>query len=143
MEIKYHKKIDVLWSHIDSNFHVRHSVYYDWGATVGLSYLIENGMSPRILLRHGIGPVFLREECVFKQEIQFEDKIEFQSFFVKLKPDLSHWTLKHEIWKNSNTICAVITVDGAWINMRTRKFTTLPESFREGINVRDLLMEAG
>jgi acyl-CoA thioester hydrolase len=29
---QYSKKIDIRWSDIDANFHLRHSVYYDLGA---------------------------------------------------------------------------------------------------------------
>lgn len=131
--------MEVLWSNLDPNFHVRHSVYYDWGASAGLSFLIEKGLGPKILLNHNIGPVFLREECVFKREIHYEDEIEIQSCFLKFKPDISRWTIQHEIWKNKDALCAVITTDCAWINTQSRRLAILPSSLQHNMEANEYL----
>ena len=34
---------------------------------------------------------------------------------------MSRWTIVNEIWKNNDTLSAIITVDGAFINTQTRK----------------------
>ena len=33
------KEIQVRWSDLDPNFHLRHSVYYDWGAYCRIEFL--------------------------------------------------------------------------------------------------------
>jgi acyl-CoA thioester hydrolase len=41
--------VQVRWADIDANFHVRHSVYYDWGATVRMHYLEQCGLTTQVM----------------------------------------------------------------------------------------------
>lgn len=127
----YSKKIEVRWSDIDPNFHVRHSVYYDWGASVRISLLADNGLTPQSMLQYQLGPILFREECVFKREVYYNDLIEVNIQLTKSTRDAGRWTMVHEVWKNGDTLSAIITVDGAWINTERRKLTVLPQNFRE------------
>lgn len=109
----YNKQVEIRWSDLDPNFHLRHSVYYDWGAFVRISFLNEHGITPVAMMQHHIGPIIFREECGFKKEIHLEDKITVNLQLMKSKKDGSRWTMQHEVWKNGNILCAVITIDGA------------------------------
>src|SRR4051812_41134119 len=71
----YAKEVEVRWSDLDPNYHLRHSVYYDWGAYLRLTFLNENGLTPSVMLQHHFGPVLFREESVFKREIFFGDTV--------------------------------------------------------------------
>lgn len=130
----YSKKIDIRWSDIDANFHLRHSVYYDMGAFLRMSFLTENGLSAAVMQQQHIGPILFREECVFKKEIHFSDAIEMNVQLVKSTEDMGRWTMRHEIWKNGDTLCALITIDGAWMDTSLRKLAIPPENFREVFN---------
>ncbi|MCW3088202.1 MAG: thioesterase [Sediminibacterium sp.] len=127
----YSKKIEVRWSDLDPNFHLRHSVYYDWGAFVRISFMNESGLTPALMQQENIGPILFREECVFKREIHFNDTIEVNVALVKSTPDAGRWTMVHEVWKNGDTLSAVITIDGAWIDTRLRKLAVPPAAFRD------------
>jgi len=126
---KYTRKIDIRWSDLDPNFHLRHSVYYDWGAFVRVNFLHENGLTAKVMNEHHIGPILLREEALFKREIVYGDSIEMSLQLLKCKRNLSRWTMQHEVWKNGDTLSAVITIDGAWLDTQLRKITFPPESF--------------
>lgn len=125
----YSKRAEIRWSDIDPNFHLRHSAYYDFGAFVRISFMTENGLTPFIMQQEKTGPILFREECVFKKEIHFHDTIEINMQLAKAEKDMSRWTFIHEIWKNGNTLSAIITVDGAWIDTVQRKLTTPPALF--------------
>jgi len=127
----YRKKTEIRWSDLDPNFHLRHSVYYDWGAFVRMSFLTEHGLTPDILQQYQTGPILFREEALFKKEIHFGDKVEVTLKLAKCKQNISRWTMVHEIWKNGNILSAIITIDGAWIDMEKRKLTTPPGLFKE------------
>lgn len=127
----YNKQIEIRWSDIDPNFHLRHSVYYDFGAFVRVAFMTEHGLTPFVMQQNKIGPILFREECVFKREIHFSDKVEISLKMVKSTHNMSRWTMVHEIWKNGNTLSAIITIDGAWIDTATRKLAVPPESFRQ------------
>lgn len=126
----YSKPIEIRWSDVDPNFHLRHSVYYDLGAFLRMSFMTENGLTPLHMQQENIGPILFREECVFKREIHFSDKVEINIQMVKCTPDMGRWTIAHEIRKNGDTLSAIITVDGAWLDTRHRKLAIPPEYFR-------------
>jgi acyl-CoA thioester hydrolase len=122
----YNKSIEIRWSDLDPNFHVRHSVYYDMCAYVRMSFLTENGLSAPVLTAHQIGPILFREECLFKREIKFGDIVTISLCLKQCSPSFSRWTMLHDIIINTETIAAQITVDGAWIDTSRRKLT-IPE----------------
>jgi len=122
----YLKQVEVRWSDMDPNFHLRHSVYYDWGAYLRLSFLSEHGLTTSVMQQLHFGPILFREECVFKREIVFGDAVSLNVAVSKSRRDMSRWSMVHEVWKNSDTLSAVITVDGAWIDTRIRKLAMPP-----------------
>ncbi len=81
------------------------------------------GITPAVLSEQHIGPIIFREECVFKKEIKFGDDISINVKLDKCTKDFSRWTMQHEIWKADEKLCAVITVDGAWMDTQLRKLT--------------------
>ncbi len=126
----FSKAIEARWSDLDPNFHIRHSVYYDWGAYARMAFLNEHGLTAGLMQELNIGPILFREECVFKREIHFSDKIIINLTLVKSTPDMGRWTMRHEIWKNTDTLAAIVTIDGAWMDTLARKLAIPPESFR-------------
>lgn len=131
----YFKQIEIRWSDLDPNFHLRHSAYYDFGAYSRISFMNEHGITLQLLAQEHIGPVIFREECVFRKEIKFGDQVRINLKLEKAKDDFSRWTMVHEIWKNEDTLSAVITVDGAWMDTGHRKLTVPPKSFKEIFSV--------
>ena len=119
----YSKKVDIRWSDLDPNFHLRHSAYYDFGAYCRIAFLTESGITPSLMQEQHIGPILFREECVFRKEIKFGDDISINLKLDKCTSNFSRWTMKHEIWKSGEILCAIITIDGAWLDTQLRKLT--------------------
>jgi acyl-CoA thioester hydrolase len=126
--MSYTKQVEIRWSDLDPNFHVKHSVYYDFGAYVRMSLLTDVGLTTETLMQHQLGPILFREECVFKREIQFKDTVSINVVLKQSTATYSRWTMQHEIIKNGDTVSAIITVDGAWMDIAKRKLT-VPPSF--------------
>jgi len=123
---EFKRHIQLRWSDLDPNFHLRHSVYYDWGAFCRIEFLNEFGLTPSMLEQLHIGPILFREECSFKREVRFGDEIMIDLRLLKAKRNYSRWSIQHTIFKNDNIISAVIHVDGAWINTKERKLSVPP-----------------
>ena len=119
--------VQLRWADLDPNFHLRHSVYYDWGALSRIEYLQKNGLTTSVMQRLMFGPILFREECVFKKEILIGDKVTIDLKVVTARKDYSRWTIRHEIRKNEDTVCALLTVDGAWLNVAIRKLAIPPQ----------------
>jgi acyl-CoA thioester hydrolase len=127
--------IQLRWSDLDPNFHLRHSVYYDWGALCRVDFLDRYELNAYAMQRLQVGPILFREECVFKREIRSGDKITIDLKLLKSRTDYSRWSIQHTIRKNGETVSAILTVDGAWINTTQRKLAVPPlevdKAFRE------------
>src|SRR6188768_130874 len=149
---KYSKTMQIRWSDIDQNRHLRHSVYYDFGALVRIAFLSEMGLTTKKLEELSIGPILFREEAIFRREIRLEDKITVDVELTKMNHDFSRWSLRHNFHKEDGTLAAVVTMDGAWIDLKTRKlaipgafvqsvFDTIPKSDNLRMELRDKEIE--
>ena len=144
--------MQIRWSDIDQNRHIRHSIYYDFGALVRISFLSEQGLTTKKLEEFSIGPILFREEAIFRREIRLEDKITVDVELTKMNHDFSRWSLRHNFNKEDGTLAAVVTMDGAWIDLKTRKlaipvafvqsvFDTFPKSDNLRMELRDKEIE--
>ena len=128
----YHVSVDIRFSDLDPNFHLRHSVYYDFGALCRMELLTRIGLSTKKLEELGIGPILFREEAIFRREIVFEDKIRITTEILTASEDYSRWSIRHEIRKGDDSLAATLQVDGAWIDMNKRKLA-IPDDFVRNI----------
>lgn len=127
----FEKNIEIRWSDLDPNFHVLHSRYYDFGAYCRMAFMVENGFTPAVMVKHNIGPILFREECIFRKEIKFGDKVMINFHVAKLSSDFSRWTMIHEIFINDKKLAALITAEGAWMNTILRKLAIPPAEVAE------------
>jgi len=123
----FKKEVQIRWSDLDPNVHLRHSVYYDWGALCRIEFFYEHGLTAHMMHELKIGPILFREECIFRKEIHLGDKVEIEFRVAKARRDYSRWTIEHDITKDAGVLAARLTVDGAWLNIQERKLAkTLP-----------------
>ncbi len=129
---KFTIPLQIRWSDIDANRHLRHSVYYDYGAFCRMELLTQLGLSTRKLEELGIGPILFREEALFRREIVFEDRITINTELVRASEDYSRWSIRHQITKEDGSLAATINIDGAWIDMNKRKLA-VPDQFVQDV----------
>lgn len=128
---KYTRAIEVRWADLDPNFHMLHSRFYDLGAYIRMCFLVEHGITEHALQEHRIGPILLREECTFRREIKFGDKVEIDLELTKARENMLRWSIRHHITRNGEH-SATINVDGSWINLDRRKMMVPPPAFIDG-----------
>ena len=127
--------LQIRWSDIDANRHLRHSAYYDYGALCRMALFTKVGLSLEYLHQEKIGPVLLREEAVFRREIHFEDRLIITAELLKASEDYSRWSFRHRLIKGDDILAATLTVDGAWIDIEKRKMAMPKESLRKIFSV--------
>lgn len=125
---QYRIPIQLRWTDIDANRHMRHSAYYDCGAVARMNLFTSHGLRVDKFEEFKTGVILFREEAIFKKEIVYEDKIEIDLELIKASKDFSRWSMRHHLYKNGETLAAIITVDGAWIDTDKRKLT-VPNDF--------------
>lgn len=117
---KIEQDIQLRWADIDANRHLRHSVYYDYGASMRMKVLSDRGLTIKKLEEFRMGPVLFREEAIFKREVVFEDKLTLTVELVRSTPDYGRWSLRHYFMKG-DVVAAILNIDGAWIDLEKRK----------------------
>jgi len=122
--------ITVRWADLDPNGHVRHSVYYDYGAQARVSYLDQTGFGIAWMARHGIGPVLFREEAHFFRELRLGDELLIDVRLAGLSEDRRKWSMRHRITRGDE-LCATLDLDGAWLDLKARKLAPPPAELLE------------
>ena len=118
------KEISIRWSDLDPNFHMRHSAFYDFGAQHRIEVLEQHGLTMKVMQQQSFGPVLFQEEAIFRKEIHLSDTITITTKMGKMKADASRWTIVHELKNQRDELCAVISVDGAWMDTKLRKLAS-------------------
>jgi len=119
--------VTLRWADFDINGHLRHSVYYDFGATARVQFMEQYGLTIETMIKLQIGPVLFREEALFRREVRWGDELRVTLWVTKLKHDFSRFSFRHELIKGDDSVAAVMNVDGAWIDMQLRKLAKPPE----------------
>lgn len=128
---KFSLPIQVRWSDIDQNRHLRHSAYYDYGATARIACFSQHGLTNLKFEELHIGPILFREEAIFRREIKFEDNVVIDMVVTKALPDFSRWSVRHHFFKEDGTLAATLNLDGAWIDIIQRKLAKPDQFVRE------------
>lgn len=113
--------VPLRWADFDANFHLRHSVYYDFGATARLECLHKSGLSYELMQAEHFGPVLFREEAIFRREVRPGDVISINLLVTRMHRDYSRYSFRHELTRADGVLCAVMNVDCAWIDTKLRK----------------------
>ena len=120
----------IIWAQIDANRHLRHSAYADLCAQARSNMLRDTGLSLDKIAEMNIGPILFREELVYLREIHLNDEVKVTVVMTKYNNTNSRFSFRHEIYRSDGTKCAVVTVDGAWMDIEKRKLTVLPEEWQ-------------
>lgn len=127
--------VPVRWADLDPNRHLRHSVYYDFGAYVRVACFSQLGLSTKKLEELGIGPVLFREEAIFKREIGFEDLVTVDVEVYQARNDYARFSVRHHFHKEDGTLATILNMDVGWIDLIRRKLT-LPNALVQEIMSR-------
>lgn len=123
----FKRNVEIRWSDLDPNFHVLHSKYYDFGAFCRMAIMVDAGITPALMKQLDIGAVLLREECSFRRELLFGDKVTINFKLTSYTSGFSRFTIEHDIVKNGDVLSAHIKADLAWIDTAKRKLASPPE----------------
>jgi acyl-CoA thioester hydrolase len=118
--------IALRWADLDPNGHVRHSVYYDWGAMARIAYLDGRGVGLAWMAKNQIGPVLFREEARFLHEVRWGDQLQIDLSLAAASNDGRKWRMRHRILRGADVV-TTIEIDGAWLDLRARRIVVPPD----------------
>ncbi len=115
------------WADFDPNRHMRHTAYSDYAAEIRVRFFQHYKLSMNDFARLQIGPIIFKEQTTYYKEINIGEDIEVDMELIRATKDLDRWEFLHKIYNENGDISAEVKVLGAWIDLRKRKLTKLPE----------------
>jgi acyl-CoA thioester hydrolase len=116
----------VRWSDLDANRHVRNTVFSELATHTRFRLLESHGFDQASFERLRFGPVMLREEIRYRRELAFGDHVVVNVMIAGLSDDGSQWRVHQEVARSGKQ-AALLTIDGAWIQLDDRKLIAPPE----------------
>ncbi len=136
MSHAYRTEMEVRWADLDANGHVRNTAYSEFATHARLRFLASRGFPPERFTTMGMGPIFFREETVFRRELHLGDTVTIEILSHGLAPDVSRWRVIHRILRPDGEEAARVTVEGAWMDLAARKLAAPPGDLADAL--RDL-----
>ena len=127
---RYEKTFTVRWADCDANGHMRNTAYSEYAIEVRMDYLTEQGFGFDKFLETKIGPVLLREEIDYLRELRMGERVAVDFVALGLSPDGARFRMRHEFVRADGKPCGRITLDGGWMDLRTRRLAPPPEALQ-------------
>lgn len=123
----YIKEFDIRWSDVDANRHLRNSAYIDYMSHTRMSFLMEHGLGHRELAQYNLGPVAFYEHVYYFKEVFPGIPVKVSLQLKGMSEDGMYFEFLHNFYDQNGKNLARCEMLGAWIDMKTRKLTGLPE----------------
>jgi acyl-CoA thioester hydrolase len=121
-------RLEVRWSDLDGNRHVRNTAFSDYATHARFRLLASAGFDQARLQAARFGPVMMREEIRYKREVRFGEELIVTVRCAGLSPDVSQWRVHQDVLRPDGREAAVLTITGGWMDLETRKLIAPPEA---------------
>lgn len=122
----HEEPFSVRWSDLDANRHVRNTVFSEFATHTRFRMLESRGFDQARFETLRFGPVMFREEIRYRRELSFGDEVTVSVIAAGLSDDGSQWRVHQEVTRDDGKQAAILTIDGAWIHLDTRKLILPP-----------------
>lgn len=130
----YSKEFEIRWSDLDANRHLANSAYINFMSHTRMGFLMENGFGQEELTKLGIGPVVFYENIFYFREILPGSRVKVSLQLKGLSKDGMYFEFLHNFYEMSGRHMATCEVMGGWIDLSSRKLTSLPESLFQNLD---------
>jgi acyl-CoA thioester hydrolase len=72
-----------------------------------------------------------REEIRYRREVRFGEGVAVNVLFAGLSEDGSHWRVRQEVKRADGKQAALLTIDGAWMDLDGRRLVPPPAELLE------------
>jgi acyl-CoA thioester hydrolase len=125
----------VKWADLDTNGHLRYSVYIDYAVDTQFRSIENYGYTPKRLMEEGFGPVILRMETRYSREVTFDESVIDSFKMAGMSPDGARWKSRHDIAKSNGDMAATIKLEGVWVDVHTKQAILPPPDLLQILNL--------
>lgn len=122
----FEEQFSVRWADLDANRHVRNTIFSEFATHTRFRLLESRGFGQERFESLRFGPVMFREEIRYRRELLFGGEATVNVLFAGLSDDGSQWRVHQEVTRPDGKQAAVLTIDGAWIHLDSRKLIAPP-----------------
>ena len=123
----YKKQFEIRWSDVDANRHLANSAYVNFMSHTRVTFFEEHGFSLNKLSKFDISPVVFHEHIYYFKEAFLGTPITVSLEISGLSEDGMLFKMDHNFYNPKGENLASCELLGAWINLKTRTLTGLPE----------------
>ena len=125
----------IKWADLDTNGHLRYSVYIDYAVDTQFRSIENHGYGPKKLMELGFGPVILRMETRYQREVTFDETVVDSLRLTGMSPDGARWKSRHDIIKSNGDMAATIKLEGVWVDVHTKQAIAPPPDLLQILNL--------
>jgi acyl-CoA thioester hydrolase len=129
----FEETLHVSWNHLDANGHMANTAYLDMAVDVRFLYFTSCGFSPAEFMATGIGPVVRRDEVDYFRELRMLQPVRVSLLLAGLSDDASRFRLVNEFRREDGELCARLTSQGGWLDIKARKLVAPPEKLADAL----------
>jgi len=127
------REFQVRWADLDPNGHLRHTAYMDYAAQARVGFLNDCGFTLERFQKLQLGPVLFREDTRYLHEVRANERVSVTTELSGLSANDKHWRMRHRIFKADGLLACVVNVQGAWLNLATRKIVPAPAELQDAM----------
>lgn len=124
----FEKRLMAGWGDMDFNSHMRNTAFLDKSADVRMLFFSENGFPTEEFIRRKIGPVIMKDELEYFNEVRLLDELRITLAQAGLSQDGSRFLVRNEIWRADGKLAARVSSAGGWLDLAARKLVVPPEA---------------
>jgi len=118
---EYSRNYEIRWSDLDANGHVNYSAYINAAGDLRYRFFSEHDFPPDKFEELGIGPVYTAIHARFLREVRMGEAVTITYALSGLSPQGSRWRVQHDILKSNGKKAVSLVIEGAILNLSTRK----------------------
>lgn len=130
----FYKEFEIRWSDLDANRHLANSAYTNFMSHTRMAYLSGLGFNQKSMQKYNIGPVVFYEHMYYFKEVFADKPIRVSLGFKGMSEDGMFFEFQHDFYDADGKNLARCEMMGAWMDLRERKLTTLPQEFLDAFD---------
>lgn len=130
----YKKRFEIRWSDIDANRHLANTAYVNFMSHTRMSFLMENNFGHAEMAEHNLGPVVFYEHIYYFKEVFAGKPVTVTLQLKGISQDGMYFEFVHDFYDHKGRNFASCEMMGAWIDLKERKLTGLPEELFKNLN---------
>ncbi|MGX1927831.1 acyl-CoA thioesterase [Flagellimonas sp. 2504JD4-2] len=130
----FFKEFEIRWSDLDANRHLGNSAYINLMTHTRMSFMAQVGLDQKTMAKYNVGPVVFYEHMYYFKEVFPGRPVKVSLDLKGMSKDGMFFEFQHDFYDSDGKNFARCEMMGAWMNLKERKLTALPQVFLDAFD---------